>query len=66
MSELRNQGRGEQSEGMKGLCGDGRTQQAKKKKKSRVRMSGGSCALPNQFIPVHQLPLLFAAARPGR
>lgn len=34
--------------------------QCKKKK-----MSGGFCALPNQFIPVHQLSLLFAAAPPG-
>lgn len=34
--------------------------------RQEMGMSGGFCALPNQFIPVHQLSLLFAAARPGR
>lgn len=35
-------------------------------KKNRTWLSGGFCPLPNQFIPVHRLSLLSAAARPGR
>lgn len=37
-----------------------------KQKLVKKKMSWGFCALPNQFIPVHQRSLLFAAACPRR
>lgn len=48
---------GEQFKATQSLCGDGRMQQARAggPKKNTMWLSGGFCALPNQFIPVHQL-----------